>query len=296
MVLETFREFGECVLLENDGTELRISTRFGPRILYFGLKGGENAFFLFPDGKGALGEGEYRLYGGHRLWVAPEIPSRTMQPDNVPVHVTQFGTYTRFEAPADVNRIVKALEIEAKPGGVWEVRHTVRNEGAFDVELAPWALSMLASGSIVAFPNAPIIPHTDRVLPARPLVLWSYTDLGDRRWTWGRRLSRLEQRHDGGPQKVGTFIGQGYAAAQIHDGLWVKRFDVKQGKDHVDLGCNFETFTNEAMIEIETLGPLVRLEEGESVTHTERWKLYGGQRLPDDDNAAAELLETLAEF
>jgi hypothetical protein len=43
---------------------------------------------------------------------------------------------------------------------------------------------------------------------------------------------------------------------------------------HVDHGCNAESYCNDEFIELETLGPLVKLEPGQFVTHTETWELY----------------------
>ena len=56
--------------------------------------------------------------------------------------------------------------------------------------------------------------------------------------------------------------------------LFVKRFEYQPGKDYPDRGCNFETFTNEEILEAESLGPLARLEPGQAVEHVERWELF----------------------
>ena len=39
---------------------------------------------------------------------------------------------------------------------------------------------------------------------------------------------------------------------------------------------NKSTFANEDILELETLGPLVRLEPGDSIEHAERWLVYKG--------------------
>ena len=56
--------------------------------------------------------------------------------------------------------------------------------------------------------------------------------------------------------------------------LFVKRFTFQEGKPYPDQGCSFETFTNEDMLEIESLGPLVKLAPGDSVELLERWELF----------------------
>ena len=56
----------------------------------------------------------------------------------------------------------------------------------------------------------------------------------------------------------------------------MNRFPYHEGQPYPDQGVNFETFTNEEMLEIETFGPLVRLGPGQMAEHTERWELIDG--------------------
>jgi hypothetical protein len=46
------------------------------------------------------------------------------------------------------------------------------------------------------------------------------------------------------------------------------------GAKYPDSGCNFEVFTDEDSLELETLGPLRNLEPGETAEHIERWWLF----------------------
>ena len=55
--------------------------------------------------------------------------------------------------------------------------------------------------------------------------------------------------------------------------LFIKRFSYEEGKPYPDGGVNFETFTNEDMLECETLGPVVKLAPKKSVELTEQWEL-----------------------
>ncbi|HQQ00974.1 MAG TPA: hypothetical protein PLY86_21170, partial [bacterium] len=43
-----------------------------------------------------------------------------------------------------------------------------------------------------------------------------------------------------------------------------------------DMGCSLETFTNNEMLEFETLSPLWRILPGETVEHVEQWRLLKG--------------------
>ncbi|MEI6376491.1 MAG: hypothetical protein WCO97_04790, partial [bacterium] len=59
--------------------------------------------------------------------------------------------------------------------------------------------------------------------------------------------------------------------------------------------CNFETFTNSDMLEIESLGPLATLQPGESTSHPETWHLAAAPAEidPEDENSLAKLLTPL---
>ena len=49
-------------------------------------------------------------------------------------------------------------------------------------------------------------------------------------------------------------------------------------------------FTNEMMLEMETLGPLVQLEPGTAVTHSETWHLFGDVPMPQTE---ADVIDTI---
>ncbi|MCJ7665262.1 MAG: DUF4380 domain-containing protein, partial [Actinobacteria bacterium] len=88
MVLIKNYKFGgweNCLRLENDEIELVATTDVGPRIIRLGFKGGQNLFKEFGDQLGKTGGDQWRIYGGHRLWHAPEAVPRTYFPDNKPV-------------------------------------------------------------------------------------------------------------------------------------------------------------------------------------------------------------------
>ncbi|HEV3164161.1 MAG TPA: hypothetical protein VGZ22_09025, partial [Isosphaeraceae bacterium] len=86
-----------------------------------------------------------------------------------------------------------------------------------------------------------------------------------------------------GPTKLGLAHQMGWIGYFDAGTLFVKRFEYQEGKPYPDGGCNFETFTNEDMLEMESLGPVVRLAPGEAVEHTERWELIGGLEAVSDE-------------
>src|SRR6202023_2031426 len=106
-------------------------------------------------------------------------------------------------------------------------------------------------------------------------VLWPFFDFKDPRWTFGSKYITLKQDPKRGPTKIGLAHQLGWVG-YLNDGtLFVKRFGYHDGKTYPDHGCNFETFSNEEMQEIESLGPLVRLAPGKTVQHVEHWDVHG---------------------
>jgi hypothetical protein len=73
----------------------------------------------------------------------------------------------------------------------------------------------------------------------------------------------------------GIFNSAGWGAHYRQGTLFVKRAAVIGGARYPDGGCNFELFTNPDFLEVETLGPLVELDPGETAEHVERWWLFG---------------------
>ncbi|MEI6085085.1 MAG: hypothetical protein WCS70_12390, partial [Verrucomicrobiota bacterium] len=124
--------------------------------------------------------------------------------------------------------------------------------------------------------------HPQDLLPGNLLVPWLYTDMSDPRWTWGRQFILLRQQN-GPPQKLGALLPDGWAAYALHGQLFVKKFACVAGANYADFGCNFETFTNQDMLEVETLGAITQLAPGESVEHRETWQLFADVPAPQND-------------
>jgi hypothetical protein len=55
----------------------------------------------------------------------------------------------------------------------------------------------------------------------------------------------------------------------------VKHFRPVDGARYPDRGAQVEVFTNDQMLELETLGPLASLAPGESAEHEEQWTIRG---------------------
>jgi hypothetical protein len=289
-----FQGWPNCYRVSNGTVEFIATTDVGPRIISFGFVGGANLFFVREDFAGQTGGSEWKNYGGHRIWHAPEDKVRTYEPDNSPVQakVIENGLVLTMP-PEKASGIQKEIAITLDPASS-EVRviHRLRNSGAWPVELAPWAISVMAPGGFAIAP-LPTAFHPDRLLPNRALTLWPYTDMRDDRWLWGTDYILLQQKAGASPERERTKVGinnnLGWAAYYLKPFLFIKRFTYVEGARYPDYNSSLEVFTNNRMLELETLAPLVTLQPGAAVEHVERWELHGniGIGFTEDDVRAA---------
>jgi len=286
--------------MSNGIIELIATTDVGPRIIWFGLIGKDNEFYEDPAQLGKTGAGEWMLYGGHRLWLAPEAKPRSYYPDNKPVGYEFDGETLRLLPDLEeMTGIQKEIRITlGTSGNGVRLTHKLTNCGLWEVEVAPWALSVMAPGGKAILPQEPYSPHPDipdypgqqidrkYYLPVRNMVLWSYTRLDDPRFRFlGRYIILRQERSAIRPQKLGISCEQGWAAYARAGHLFVKKVAFQAGAAYPDRGCVFEVFTNSSMLELESLGPLSRLAPGASVAHVEDWFLFDGVSFEDTDES-----------
>jgi hypothetical protein len=267
--------------LGNGTAELIVTLDVGPRILSYTKNGGFNPLKNNGDQMGGTAEETWKIRGGHRLWAAPENRATTYFPDNAPVAWKQLGGLglgARVTPPPEKsNGLQKEIDIvlDARGAGV-TLTHRITRIAATPVTLAPWALTVMTPGGVCIMPQPSFGEHPRDLLPNRTLVLWPYSDLGDPRWHFGKHHYLLRQDTARGPNKLGLALTAGWAGYAVGGVLFIKKFPWKNGVPYPDGGCNFETFTNAVMLEVESLGPLVTLQPGQTVEHVETWELHDG--------------------
>jgi len=302
-IMETveYGQYGQCCRITNSDAEIYVTRDFGPRIICYKSVGGPNALGeLGPDAMSFKTElGTWRPYGGHRLWHAPEASPRSYCPDNDPVLADELDELTvRFtQMEEQVTGIQKELVISMDDAGTGvTVVHTLTNNGIWPVELAPWALTIMAGGGTVIIPQEPWADHTESLDPARPLVLWHYTDLGDPRISFGRGYIRLKcDPAINKAFKLGVGNRQSWAGYANNNQLFIKMTVYDEEAKYPDFGCNFETFTKGNFVELESVAPLEILQPGDSATYIEDWALFKDFSLPKSDKALEEAIEPLVE-
>lgn len=272
-----YRGWPNCYLLSNKLIKLVVTTDVGPRIINFSFEQGENIFKEFDSMAGQSGGDVWRIYGGHRLWHAPEEQARTYYPDNHPVGIEALkGEVRLLQKTEPTTGIQKEIVIRLdKEEPRVKVLHRLHNRNLWDITFAPWALSVMAPGGTAIVPLPPRGTHEGNLLPTGQIVTWAYTDMTDKRWTWGQRYIVLRQDETSeAPQKVGLHVPAGWAAYYLKKQLFIKKFNHSKDCQYPDRGSCLELFTNAEILEIETLGPLTAVAPGGCVEHEEEWLLF----------------------
>jgi hypothetical protein len=261
----------------NGEVELIVTGDVGPRIIRFGYTGGQNLLKEYAEQMGKSGEKEFQLRGGHRLWKAPEDPVATWAPDNVALEVLVAKDGLTAREPVEpLTGLQKEITVALAPEGASvTVTHRLFNKGLFPLEFSAWALTMMAPGGVAITGFPPRGTHPQNLEATNPLVMWAYTDLSDKRWGFTKKYMTLRQDPNNPvPQKLGTFNAHTWAAYVLNGEMFLKRYEAEPGKTYPDFGCSFETFTNDAFLEMETLSPVTKVAPGQSITHVEHWSLH----------------------
>jgi hypothetical protein len=284
----SFAGWEKNLKLFNDSVEVIITLEVGPRIISYRPLEGRSVFKLVDEEAGKSNEEGWKIRGGHRLWIAPEDFGKkdglTYAPDNSQVEHAIDDEFTvrvsqLIEDPAKIHReMVITLE---RTGSKVTVEHRITNKTGAALEIAPWAVSVMAPGGYTVIPQPPPGTHPQDYVPNRAIIAWPFTDLTDERLRIGRRLMWLHHQADRPPIKFGLRHTEGWAAYVLDDHLFMKSVPFIAGETYPDLGSNFEAFTNSELLELETCGPLKRISSGQTIVHRESWVVFSKVRVPD---------------
>ena len=225
--------------------------------------------------------GDFHFRGGHRLWHAPESMPRTYAPDTGALKITDLDDGVSLETQTEPGTgIRKRIDIRLDSASpTVRLTHTLINDGAWTVELAPWAITQFRLGGTVILPLPTQKADAAGLLPNRQFSFWQYSNLADPRLKLQDEYSFFKAESD--PNfKMGYFNPHGWLGYWVEGVFFKKTFGALTDGNYPDNNCNAEIFCNEDFVELESLAPFVRLEPGASVMHEEIWEI--STTLPDE--------------
>lgn len=292
-----YKNFGNCVCLENDTIRLVASADFGPRILFYGFIDGGNVLFEDADRIFTQDNGEYgtwTAFGGHRLWKAPETLPETYYPDNEGAGYSfENGVLTLFAPPTPWGKRFSIEITMDGEGSAVHIRNLITNVSDKPDTFAPWAITSMTTGGTAVIP----LNRADKgFLPNRAMALWSYSDIRDPRFELRNDAAFLTQ--DIGCDKAfkaGFSVDRRYAAYRLSEQLFVMSFGGYDEVAYPDFSCNFEAYTNKHFLECELVGELRSYLPSEAAEISEDWRLFPLKaNEARDADGLAELAERLA--
>ena len=214
--------------------------------------------------------GTVRFHGGHRLWVAPEMPSTTYAPDDHPCVVYAGDDELTITAPVDAAGFVKQLSARLEGNGL-VVDHRLTNAASESAMVGAWAITQFRMGGVALLPFGPGIAG-DQFQADRSLVLWPYTDLTDPRLSWHERTALIKAAT--GPRfKIGSGPNPGRLGYLIDGQLFTKEITPAGAGSYADRGAVGQVFVDDSFCELESVGPIIALRPGSTTTHREFWQI-----------------------
>ena len=290
-----------CLAMKSGQILLIVTADIGPRIVFLGKEDRFNLLKLFDEHAGRCGDDEWLIYGGHRLWAAPENDFSYI-PDNEPIEVETDeteGVLVLIREP-DESGLEKRITIhnlqedQSTVGflGSFLIRNELVNRAEAPVRTASWGISSFSPGGVGFMPLNRQVSLEKQYQAALSLNLWQYASLADPAYMWKHEWLEVDQTRQKSKQKIGTWNPKPWLAYRLNGLLVVIRTLVEQEDPHQypDLGCNIEVYFDEHMLELETLSPWKTLEKGESVYHDEIWTVIEVPEELENDRVVLEVI------
>ena len=282
-------------VLENSFIRLEYLTLGALRLNRLHAFNSPNLFAEVPDIEWLTPHGSYRMLGGHRLWVAPEIPDLTYLPEPPELKVEKFEDGVRLTQAIDPrSNLQKIIEIILHPTEAsFTLRHFLVNQGSIPLCVSAWAITQFQPGGMGAFPQPSTLADPGGYLPNRSLSLWPYTHLDDTRLTWLDHHIIMRADAQEKPCKIGCFLPDGKGYYYNQGVLICKKVSVQPAEIYPDLNSVLEMYTNHRFLELESLSPLVDLQPNNQIIHEEFFQLYSAPDIKNEHELAA-MLDSLA--
>lgn len=266
--------------IENDFLRVDYLTNVGPRITgLYSKQAGIELLAPSPDIHWPTPHGEYYLYGGHRIWKAPEDSFYNCPEDNVTV--VQEKNRVKLRNRIDASGLQKEISFTLDENCVL-LAHQITWHGREPIELAPWTITQLPLGGVAILPQSSI---TEGSSPTRSLAIFPYATVSDTRLELHDDLVLVHGSAGEKVFKVGSYNSLGWAAYMLEKALFIKRFPVGDFRMLPDMGSNVEVYVHDRYLELETLGELTWLNPGGSVTFEETWEVIPGTYATDLEGA-----------
>ena len=246
----------EVVKCETGSLEMLIGISAGPRIVSVGQAGGTN--LLYKDSTN-FQVGDWRIYGGHRLTIAPENAD-SYYPDNDPCEVEIENSILKVSSKQRSSgiRLSMVVSENAAPGTGFTIKHVIENNGKGDWSGALWAITCVPRSSIIsAFCEVP------------DLHFWPGTDPSN----WQQANNHVTIKPGNYRGKAGWYNNHVLLTSKLQEGSLKICSLQASAPNSFDKSSNVEIFVCPAFVELETLSGDLIVHPGQSASHLQQWQI-----------------------
>jgi hypothetical protein len=266
------QQWGKVLWLQSAGVEIGVALDFGIRIVHLSCEGMENLYYVQPnDLSDNFTKGDWRVYGGHRLWMAPECEESYCPSENAPIRYTVLPNGVELEQDTEpLLQISKRLTITFLEDGGVALDQKIINCSDKTITGASWGVNTLDGGG-----QARIAFTGQRGYnPQRVVSLWGLTNLHDPRIRFEKEsVTATHMAEITDYFKIGLYANPGEAVLKNKGQELTITFDAEPLQCYMDNGCNFELYLCSRFMELETLGTRTDIRPGECASHREVWHL-----------------------
>lgn len=262
--------------LSNDCVEAFVASEPWPRLLVFRMRGGESPFRICRD----------EPWTGLRTWfLEPDQNDMSGLPAQQAAQCLILDSLSvRLQGTVEPqSNLCLAVNLALDPTlPLLSITHRLTNHAGERRRIALWAICALARDGVG------IVPHSESEESAP--VLWPGFSMNDRCLRVGRQALAVDFREppDTGVFKVGIRSDAGWIACLWPGGVMVSSVAVNREAEYPEGGGTVTMFSTgsreeEGWGEIENVGPLTEVGEGEAVVMQQQLRLLTAVSFAGDD-------------
>lgn len=287
--LDDYNGLGKAIQMTGETLELVVTTDIGPRILKYSVIGGKNIFDDQVPITEKVFDDTWKIYGGHRIWHAPEAYPRSYMPDSIPVESYELldNGIILVQKEEPWTHIQKVMEIRMFKNHI-SICNRLINKGAWPIKASVWSLTIGGCGGREI---VPIVQRNTGLLANRSVVLWPNCAMNDEKIYWGKKYIAVDCTTESKADfKFGCANEYGWAAYFNHNCCLIKKYKHIRGAEYPDYGCSWETYTANWGVELESLSPLETIMPGAAIDHEDELYLFDNVKYPSRDEEEIDLI------
>lgn len=278
-------EFGNCIEMENDGTELLVTLDHGPRIVSIRKNGVQ---FIYNGIDPAVGRS-----CGHKMRITLEKSTNGIYCDNFPVRYSPMGNGVRFvQTVTDPAQMEVIMDVCFTGDGELSLEHSIYNKSREGLKLSIYTETPFYPEGFVFISQGKAV-YSER--PGKIMTLWKDCKWSDERLFIGDEYVTVKTAasHDKPRLKIGINDTMGVAGFIGRKCSLIKRYTHNSNALYPFYNCSAFATENNGYLSLQMTSPFYIVEPEEAARHTETWEISseGREVSFDNENGIRSIIE-----